>query len=520
MPWDYKRAIKDWWNDLLGRKDYRRYQEKETRWQRIGSQILWVLSVICALFYIGWCMANANWRLWFAFVPFIIAEIACFFLMVLWGVMVWIKRRHRPDGIEPKTRLSVDVFVCVCREPLDIVAPTIAAAARLDYDNKKVYILDDGDDPDVKALADKHGCQYFGRPTHEFAKAGNLNYGFRRSSGDLILALDADQVAEPEMIKHIIGYFELKHIGFVQTNQRFNVPPDDPWGNSDVVFYKAMQSGKDNANAAISCGSGVMYRRAAIESIGGFSEWDVVEDLHTSLRLHDKGWTSVYHDTSYTFGSAPQDIISHTKQRWQWAVDSMRMIFHDNPFKHKGLNFFQKVQYFHFGYHYVVYGLFLPVFFILPIFTLFSHQFILLAPITVFLLVRLPYYVTQTLNDKVLTGWTYSFKAFQAQAGLFAIFFNAIVVAALHPSTVPKYTVTSKKVHEVSLKNRLRLTWLHLLLVAASLAAMMYGVLTVQKDFWFLAINIFWGMWTILTLSRFIILGWFPGLYYRSQTSA
>jgi cellulose synthase (UDP-forming) len=513
MSWNFKTAFSQWLNDLTGRKEYHRYKEKELRLLRIWSQGFWLLAVLGALVYLGWCFRVANWKVWYVFVPFILAEIGFFIMLLLWGVLLWTKRHHRPEGVPAKTPFTVDVFVCVCGEPVEIVAQTIEAASKLDYDKKTVYVLDDGHSGEVRALAGKWGCTYLAREEHKFAKAGNLNFGFKNSRGDLVLTLDADQVAKPELIKRIVGYFDFKHIAYVQTSQRFSVPEDDPWGNSDLVFYKAMQSGKDSMNAAISCGSGVMYRRAALEDIGGFSEWNVVEDLHSSLKLHDRGWTSIYHDTSYTHGLAPRDIYTHIRQRWQWAVDSLRTIFFDSPFKHKGLNSFQKLQYFHFGYNYIAYGLCLPVFFILPIWSLFTGDFILMAPIWVFAAVRLPYLLAQMVSNKLLTDGAHTFKAFQAQAGLFGTYFNAFLTALCNPRSVPRYTVTSKKTREVPYGLRLRLLWPHLVLASGTVAAVLYGISHRGNTPALVVVNVVWCCWTLLVISRIVVLGLVPKLY-------
>jgi cellulose synthase/poly-beta-1,6-N-acetylglucosamine synthase-like glycosyltransferase len=97
-----------------------------------------------------------------------------------------------------------------------------------------------------------------------------------------------------------------------------------------------MQISKNAFNASISCGSGVIYRRKAIEEIGGFCEWSLVEDLHSSMLLEDKGWHSVYYPFALTEGTAPSDIFAQQQQRRQWATDSVRILFWDNPFFRKG----------------------------------------------------------------------------------------------------------------------------------------------------------------------------------------
>ncbi|HEY5974480.1 MAG TPA: glycosyltransferase, partial [Geobacteraceae bacterium] len=437
-------AIKNWVDDLRNRRQYHRYGERETRRNRILGQLFALLNTAAALFYLGWCLYKANWDLWYMFLPFLAAEIAFFVLFALWAHMLWYKRRHYPLGVQREISFSVDVFIPICGEPIEIVEKTVAAAAALTYDGKTLYLLDDGGDDRVKELADRFGATYLHRPVREHRKAGNLNYGLARSTGELILALDADQVARPELIERIVGYFVLPHIAFVQTAQSFDLPDKDPWSNADEVFYKAMQSGKDYDNAAISCGSGVMYRRAALQDIGGFSEWNLVEDLHTSMLLHDKGWKSVYHDSSYTVGTAPEDVIGNLRQRWQWAVDSLRMFFWDNPLKRRGLSWNQRLEYLHFGYNYLVFGVFLPIFFSMPIWALFSHSFMLRRPLWEYLLVRSPYLIIYTISNKLLTDRVHTIKSFQAQASRFAIYFDATLTALRHRNVLPTYKVTAK----------------------------------------------------------------------------
>ena len=507
--------LKNWVDDLLGRKEYHRYLEKETRKSRIQGQLLAVLNTLCALFYLVWCLMHANWNLWYFFIPFFVTEVAFFILFLLWGHLLWNKRHHAPAGLDRPVDMSVDIFIPCCGEPLDIIEKTVTAVTRITYEKKIIHILDDGAQDVVREMAERLGVNYIRRDSHENRKAGNLNYALTKTQGDLILALDADQVPAPEMVDRMIGYFSLPHIAFVQTPQSFDLPDNDPWGNSDEVFYKVMQPGKDYDNSAISCGSGVMYRRKALLEIGGFSTWNMVEDLHTSMNLHDRYWKSAFHNVCYTKGTAPVDPAGNLKQRWQWAMDSLRMFFWDNPFFRKGLTIYQKLQYFHFGYNYLVFGVFLPIFFVLPIWALFSHQFMLDAPPLTYLLARLPYFCVYILTNQLLTDKIHSFKAFQVQAGLFAAYFDATITALKARKTLPQYTVTSKKALSGDFLSRLYCCLPHLIISCASLTAIMYGIMTIKDDFWFLAVNVFWCAWVVVLLSRFIALSLYPRILIK-----
>lgn len=507
--------MKDWVDDILGKKEYRRYRERETRRTRLIGQIFAILNFPCAIGYIGWCVVNANWDCWYAVLPFLGSEIFFLFHYFLWVHLLWHKRYHRPEGVPAAVPFTVDIFIPVCREPLAFIRNTVAAAVRINYEKKTVYLLDDGEDNEVQQLAREFQVEYFRRTTNEHRKAGNLNHALAKTHGDLILALDADQVCKPEIIDSIIGYFNYDKVAFVQTAQSFILPKNDPWGNSDSVFYQAMQSGKDAANSAISCGNGVMYRRKALEGIGGFATWNLVEDLQTSMKLHDKGWTSIYHDTPFTIGHAPTDVLTHLKQRWQWSVDSLRLFFWDNPLKHKGLSWSQKLQYFHFGYNYISFGVCLPVFFTLPIWALFTHKFMLSAPLWKYALARLPYFIVYIIANKSLTNKLNNFKVFQCQAMLFPVYFNATLTALNCRHHLPTYAVTSKTATDHTLGVRFRAALPHLVFIVLSLAAAFYGAYTIKDDIWFLLVNVFWCLWTVSALSRFILLCFWPKVLTR-----
>lgn len=497
---------------------YQRYGQRE-RWRGLlWGRIFWLLTLVSTVGYVGWWFITFNHSSWYLFAPFILAELAGLVLFILWGISVWDRRHHDPDGLQGPGNYMVDVFIPVCGEPLDIIEKTLSAAVSLDHRDKVVYLLDDQGDARLEALAEEYGAGYFRRPTHEVArKAGNLNYALERTHGDLVLALDADQVSKPELIQRLIGYFDLEHVGFVQTFQSFLLPPGDPWGNADSEFYKAMQSGRDHDNAAISCGSGVMYRRDALEEIGGFSEWNLVEDVHTSMRLHDRGWRSVYHDTPYTQGTAPNDVVTQVKQRWQWAVDSLRMFFWDNPLIHSGLSWRQKMQYFYFGYFYLNYGLFFPILFTLPIVTMFTHQWMSMQPVWVFAAIRLPISGLRYMSSRFLSNGWRNRKAMRIQIGLFAVYFNAIWIALMSRRTVPKYTTTNKEGVRSSLPRRIRQIQPHLFIVTLAFAAMAYGIVELRGDPWFLGLNLFWCGWTIFSLFRFMALSIFGGTGFPTE---
>jgi cellulose synthase (UDP-forming) len=328
------RTILNWWGDVRGTRQYFRYLEKEDRRRRLAGQFLTFMTIGTGVFYLVWYWRHINWDFGYHSFVFFLAESVGFLLFCFFAFNDWFLRYHAPEGIPVERTFSVDVFIPVAREPLDLLKETVEAAHRIDFQHKRIYILDDKNKEEYRKLAEIYGCGYLARPDHNDAKAGNLNYAFSRTEGDLILALDADQVPQPQIINKLVGYFKIEKIAFVQSKQDFKVPVGDPFGNTDRPFFNVMQSGKDNDNAAFSCGSGVMCRRKALQEIGGFSTWNIVEDVHTSILLHERGWRSVYYNYPLTRGTAPTEIFGMYRQRKQWAADSLRIQFWDNPFRH------------------------------------------------------------------------------------------------------------------------------------------------------------------------------------------
>lgn len=493
--------MKRFFQDLLNKHPYQRYREKEDRCRRLAGQILSIIAIIMGVFYLIWHFRFINWSIWYISVPFFFAEGVGWLLFTSFSFVTWYPRRHLPEGILIEKSFPVDVFISTCGEPLDILRQTLRGAVGIDYEPKTIYVLDDKANPQVAALAEKLGLHYLARPEHQDAKAGNLNYGLAHSQGELILTLDADQVPHPIILQRLVGYFKIPAIGLVQTKQNFIVPKGDPFGNTDKVFYNVMQCGKDGDNAAFSCGSGVVYRRRALEEIGGFSTWNVVEDVHTTILLHQRGWRSVYYNYPLSVGTAPTDIWGVYRQRGQWALDSLRLFFWDNPFFRKGLTLRQKLQYCNLGFVYLVSAWFMPIFFLVPIVSILTSKAVLTASVPSYILHRLPYFIVMALAYGILNYPTPYLHAYQMWTGLFPVFMLSTLRALRFRRGKPSYIVTSKN-QVTELKKPAFLALLpQLAIMGLSIYTIIYGVFYDTGPLDFRMLNCAWSTWAVWTLS-------------------
>lgn len=389
--------------------------------------------------YLLWLLFAVNVEHPFMAAGFVLAEAGALVVFVLAAVNFWEIRYKHGAPLEPDRRYSVDVFVTAYKKPVDVAASTLRACADIRWDGPlTVYVLDDGARFQLSRMCDELGFEYRSRSLDKVprkdAKGGNLNYGLEQSDGDLILVLDSDQVPEPRIVEALAGYMRFPDVAFVQSRQSFLVPDDDPFESSDRAFYEAAQLGFDADDTVISCGSGVLYRREALEEIGGFATWNVVEDLTTSYELHSRGWKSFYLPHRLSRGLAPEDVWGVYQQRGQWALDTMRLFIWDNPLFKKDASWSVRRDYFIVGSTYLLAGFAIPFFFLVPVWTYLTGDTILVRPPWEFVLIRSVYFFAMVLAIYYVFRRKSTAKQFKLiLAGLFPVYAWQTLRALFYP---------------------------------------------------------------------------------------
>jgi cellulose synthase (UDP-forming) len=241
--------------------------------RRLVVRLLVVLTLTFGTVYVGWrWLFSVNWPNWWIAVPLVVAETYSLVDAYLFGLTMW-RLKERGEAPPPPDGATVDVFITTYNEPEEMVAATAAAARRIRYPHR-TWILDDGDRPAMRQAAERAGVGYLTRhedwadkPRH--AKAGNLNNALFHTDGEFMLILDADQVPDPRILDHTLGWFRDDRVALVQTPQWFvNVTDSDPLGSQAPLFYGPIQQGKDGWNAAFFCGSNAVLRREALMQLG------------------------------------------------------------------------------------------------------------------------------------------------------------------------------------------------------------------------------------------------------------
>ena len=258
-------------------------------------RLLILLTVLLGINYIVWrWLASLNWAAWWIAIPLVVAETYSVIDSQLFAITMWRLLRRNPPPPPPEGA-TVDVLITTYNEPVDMVLATAQAGLEIHYPHQ-TWILDDGDRRELETAAAEIGVGYITRsatwsdkPRH--AKAGNLNNALFETEGEYILVLDADQVPDPRILDHTLGYFRDPWMALVQTPQYFhNVPFTDPLGSQAPLFYGPIQQGKDGWNAAYFCGSNAVLRREALMQLGIRGYVRAIEDgirrtLYTAKKI-------------------------------------------------------------------------------------------------------------------------------------------------------------------------------------------------------------------------------------------
>jgi cellulose synthase (UDP-forming) len=320
--------------------------------------------VRAALFW-GYAAAGAAYLVWRAAMTlsgappvyaalFYLAEVHLFLSSLVFYRLLAPPDLEREHPTVPDAVPSLDVLIATYREDVDLVRTTAVAARDMDLPHR-TFLCDDGDRPEMAALAQALGIGYFARGVNTDFKAGNLNHALARTDGELVLFLDADHVPRRQLLTRLVGWFEDLRVGFVQVPQVYynvdsfqhvEVAQSGTLWHESSIFQHRMQNGAAIVDGPLFVGTGALMRRSALDAIEGIATGTITEDVHTSMRLHAAGFRSVHVDEALGVLLAPDTPYAYARQRLRWAQGAMQILRRENPLWKQGLSWPQRVAYF------------------------------------------------------------------------------------------------------------------------------------------------------------------------------
>ena len=307
-------------------------------WQRTVWHVLAGATIGLGLWYLHWRWTQSlNPDAMVFSVAVATAETLGFVGTLLFFYDIWREGDTNPApppatreeaGLVGRGPIEVDVFLTTYDEEVDVVAPSIAAAKAMRVPegvHLGIHICDDGDRPEMAALAAREDVGYFRRDGNRGFKAGNLRNALFRSDGDFVMICDADTRVLPSFLENTLGYFRDPTVAWVQTPHWFyDIPEGTPWEDwlerrlgrrarilaplarrvtgleavgtdpfrSDaMLFFDVIQRRRNRHGASFCCGAGSIHRRDAVfqgalrQQVGALSKLNRRLRLPVSVRL-------------------------------------------------------------------------------------------------------------------------------------------------------------------------------------------------------------------------------------------
>ena len=317
------------------------------------------LVTLLMVVYLAWLFTHLNARLpWLAW-PVAGASLLSAGCLAVSVVNGWWSRVTPPRPLTGDHAPEVAVIIPTWGEPVPMVLRTVLSVLEQDYPPEPLHVIvsDDAHNPDLRDALAGLGVVYHEPPLRDLpgrngaAKAGNLNSALafvvaRLPGVEYIETRDADdEVGTMNFLRHAIGQLEFdSRLAFVQTVKEAQVSAGDPFVNLDSQFYRSQMLSRNHANAVFPCGSGLVWRRAALQDIDGFPTWNLVEDLQSGVEALRRGWRGCYLTIVGAVGQhSPEDIANVFKQRGTWAIDTVRLMTWGNL---RGLTVRQRLQFY------------------------------------------------------------------------------------------------------------------------------------------------------------------------------
>lgn len=371
---------------------------------------------------------------------------------------------------------TVDILIPTYNEPSFILRRTVIGCQALDYPNKKVYLLDDTNRPEIKLLAKKLGCEYLTRPDNSHAKAGNINHATARTNGELIVVFDADFVPTTNFLIRTVGFFQNPEIALVQTPQSFynhdpiarNLGLENILTSEEEVFYRQIETIKDGADSVICSGTSFIVRRSALEKAGGVVTDSICEDYFTGIRLSALGGKLVYLNEKLSAGLAAENISAHLTQRLRWARGTLQAFFIDaNPLTIRGLKLVQRLSHLEGLLHWFT-SLTRVLFLLMPL----AYSFLDIMPLRTnmreLLYFFLPYYLVQITVFSWLNGRSRSALLSDVYSFVQCVPLAVTVVSAMLNPFAKGFKVTPKGIASDRFSFNWNLAWPLMVLFAAT----------------------------------------------------
>ncbi|MEW5629858.1 cellulose synthase catalytic subunit [Streptomyces hydrogenans] len=286
-----------------------------------------------------------TWRVPYDTVMLVSIGLICLFMLVnVTSIAHATMVARDPVPVYPArgTRVAFLTTYVPGKEPLSMVRATLEAAVRMRHDGTlHVWLLDEGDSDEAKALCAELGVRHFTRAgvpewnrrkgVHKAkTKHGNYNawLAMHGDAYEYFASVDTDHVPLPNFLERMLGYFRDPDIAFVvgpQVYGNYTGAVTKAAESQQFLFHALIQRAGNRYRAPMFVGTNNVVRISALKQIGGLYD-SITEDMATGFELHRRKnpvtghrWRSVYTPDVLAVGEGPESWTDFFTQQLRWS---------------------------------------------------------------------------------------------------------------------------------------------------------------------------------------------------------
>ena len=248
-------------------------------------------------------------------------------------LIIYLKNKKGIFGYpEFKKKYSVSFLVPAFNEE-GTIKDTIKHILNIDYPILEIILVNDkstdGSLKIMKELSKKYSKIKFLNNEKNLGKAGSLNRAWKIAKGELVVVVDADSYPSKDSLKKMVGYFDDQKVGVVSVpviarNTNKFIEKLQSIEYKMIALTRKLLEYVDSIY--VTPGPLAVYRKKALQDIGGFDEKNMTEDIEATWHLTHNGWSRRMCLDTNVSSTVPNKFKAWYKQRRRWNVGGLQCI--------------------------------------------------------------------------------------------------------------------------------------------------------------------------------------------------
>jgi len=197
---------------------------------------------------------------------------------------------------------------------------------------KEVIVINDGSKDNTLKIANSLKKKYpklIVLDKKNSGKADSINYALKFVKGDFVAIIDADSYPEKNAFSHLMGYFSDTSVGAVTAactplNRNTMLERLQAIEYKVIAFTRKLLEFIDSIYVAP--GSLSVYRKTALDEIGGFDKTNMTEDIESTWHILKNGWKVKMCLAATVTTVVPNKFKAWWIQRVRWTIGGFQVL--------------------------------------------------------------------------------------------------------------------------------------------------------------------------------------------------